>query len=472
MKRRPAWLLLAFGSASLLSAAPGAAEELLPSTRFPMVVHHEPSDLAFASAVLAAAEAAWAFQVLERGMRAPPADAGAFGSDDYDIFVQASPYLAYVEPLVPASDRTNGSTSRMVVDRTLPEFALPLVVSHELHHAIQLGVCPFDANFAESGAVYVSGTQLPDDATFLSYFIGFNEFQSTPYRSVDWTGALLNGYEYGSALVWIYLDDATGAPPLEHYTALLQRLGEAPAGGCPHYLDALGETVDVDAAYGEFARWRYFVGPEDDGQHFAALSMWEASQPDQKLQSVMLSADLDLSALPVEAAAPEEPPMRYGATYVRVGLAGIGPDEHIELRFQGDAAVRWSVGVVRVELGPTGEEEMAVPEDGQLETQIVSDGASHLVLVFSNLGDGTHDGSGADWEQNAFTYSLALGAPSPEPPSEEEPQPEEPIGEPPPRTSSEGCACAVPIAAGTPPMGTLAMLSLAIAVARRRRSRR
>lgn len=470
--RRMGHVFWATAVSGALTATPALAQEYLQSSIHPLRVHYAPGQEAKAAKILAAADDAWSYQVGDKGFLPPPADSGLLGSDDFDVLVQPTPFIAYTEAITPASDRPLGWASHLVLDPSLPDSALPLVVSHELHHAVQAGVCLVGNNLGEAGAVFVSGIHRAGEAWHLTYSLGFNTYQQAPWKSVDWQAGTGNYYPYGGALFFMFVDETRGdGTPLSTYRTLLSDMYAKTEGAseCPSYLDAYRQRFDLDDAYAEFARWRYFVGPEDDGAHFADLANWEG--PDQHLESVALDADLDLGALPIEGAPLVEAPMEYGAAYVRLALAGLGAGERIALSLSGDPAVRWRLGVLRLGAAGAEDQEIVVPESGALDVELDPEGADRLVLVFVDLGDGAHVDDGSDWKRAPLTYSLARVAPAPEqPPPDEEPAP--------PRAKAkaastdpepEGCACRAAGPRSGGPAWAAALALLAAATRRRRR---
>lgn len=454
----------ALGALALSIVIPARAQDYLQSSQFPLRIHYSTGAETRAADVLEAAEDAWSYQVVGLGFLPPPSDAGLHGSDDFDIVIEPTPYLGYTAATVEAADRPLGWASRIVLDPGLPDYVIPLIVSHEFHHAIQTGICPIGSNLGEAGAVLVSGIHRAGEAWYLTYSLGFNTFQQAPWKSVDWQAELGNYYPYGAALYLLFVDETRGdGTPLTTYGTLLSDLYTRTEvdGECASYLDLQRERFDVEDAYAEFARWRYFVGAEDDGQHFADLANWVA--PNQSLESVALDADLDVSALPVEGAGFAEAPMEYGAAHVRLAVAGLAADERIQLSVAGDPAARWRVGVIRRSATTTEEDELVVPENGALTAELDPRGADRFVFAFINLGNGTHTDDGLDWQRASLTYSLERTMKQADPSSPEPPSPaqaEEP---------RSGCACA---AAGQDRQlenWAAALCLLAIARMRRRR---
>jgi len=374
----------------LLVLAPAANAEEIASETLPLRVHFEPDDdPAFADAVLAAAEDAWRFQVDEQGFRAPPPDGGANGSDDFDLSVGSTPWIAVTGAGAPAPGRPFGVTSSILVDRGIPVGTLPLVVAHELTHAIHLGTCAWGNGVQEAAAVYVSGLEHDGDGWRLGYYLGFDDFQSHPDRSVDWLGALGDFYPYGAALWLVWAGEASGRPDVTLVRELWSALEDA---GCPDVLAGFDELLDVDARFVEFERARYFVGPLDDGRHWRDLARWEGPASDAKLASVALAADVAASDLPIETAF-DPGPMPYGASYVRVSLADLAEGETISVVFEGADGVRWRIGTIETRSdAPADEGEIEVDSTGTASFEVGDLEHDSLVLVAVNLGDGTYEG--------------------------------------------------------------------------------
>jgi hypothetical protein len=395
----------------LLLPASGRAEEVLSSSKHAIKVHYsEPGQLAFAQKVLAAADEAWDYHVDLLKLPAPPPDAGARGGDDYDFVITTTPYLGVCKGGPAAPTTAHGLMSYIELDPSLPGVVLPLISSHEFHHAVVGGMCPVGNNIGEAGALYTSGLHRKGQGWMMSYFLGFNAFQSFPERALDWEGALGDFYPYGGALLLMFLDqlygDGTEAGVL---TRLYKRMleGGASAPSCPTYLQLLHDLYDLDAVFKKFCRWRWFLGPNDDGRHFKDLANWEGSDPDEKLLPPTLSADHKASDLPIQDAQPKTGPMSYGASFVRIDLGGLAADARLRVGFSGEGAVRWSVQTILLGgSSPADEQEHDVGVDGQASIEISTGGRQSLVLVFANLGDGKVSKEGEGWKARSYTYSM------------------------------------------------------------------
>lgn len=405
---------IAYSLSILLVCGTVARGETLTSSSYPITVHHKTSLAENAKAVLAAVESAWKYNLETLKLPPPPADNGAHGSDDYDVFIEPTPHGGVTSSETPAADRRWGWCTKIVLDPSIPLSAVPLVISHEFHHAVQAGICRVGNNLAEAGAVYASGLHQKGQGWRLSYFLGFNAFQDHPERSLDWQGVLGDFYPYGGALYFMFLDQVYGDGQGSMLTKIWNGIAEPknPGKDCPHYFDAIRELVDFDDAFKVFCRWRYFVGPEDDGHHFKDLVSWDMPG-DPKLRSVPLAHDLLASSLPLTKAGPKVGVMPYGASYLRLSLKGLAKDDRIRLDFSGDKGTRWSVQTILIGGGgPPVEGAVDADESGAAALELLVGAHEKLVLAFANLGDVTYTPDGPGWKESQLTYSLTrLGPP-------------------------------------------------------------
>lgn len=470
--RHPGCLAVAaaLALASLLPSGTAHAEELKKSTKLPLVVHHEgASDAAFADEILAAVEDAWRYQVDVLGFPPPPPDAGKFGSDDFDVFVKDNEHGGVCKQGAPVPGKPGAFRSHLEITPSLPSSAIALVTSHELHHAIQMGICG-DAgnNLAESGALYISGIHRFGEANQLTYSLGINTFQKNPERSLDWEGDLGDPYPYGAGLFFMFIDQKYGAGDAR----LVKKVWDAmdalrTDAGCPHYFEAFRRVVDFDAAFREFVRARYFVGAADDKKHLRDLDKWEGGAlPQKKLLSVTLGGDH--AELPVEGATPTTLPMPYGASYVRLSLAGLAPTDKVRLSFEGETTVRWSLQTILLAEGapasgaPAEEASVDVDASGAHTMDITVGDHASLVVAFANLGDGKYVGDGPGWKGKNLRYSFTKVEPEPAAPPTAVADPA--IGR------DEGCAVG-PVGGSREGGAALAMAAALAAALRRRVSR-
>lgn len=452
-------------SAALAVEAPASAETVR-SSRYPVLFHYDPAQAsqAWLTAAVRAVEDAWAFQVDKLGFPPPPLDGGANGSDDYDVFVDPNgpPQGAAVGTTEPIPGRPWAFRSELYVRPSLPISALPLVVSHELHHAITAGMCNYGNNVGEASAVYISGIHRRGEANQLTYSAGFNAFQAHPERSLDWQGEVGDFYPYGAGLFMMHLDQVDGEGSGTFVRKMWEGMARvAPdAKECRYYLQVLSEMIDLDAALDRFAVDRYFVGPLDDGKHLRGLDDWKGGAlPDKTIHSVSLDADIGADALPVAALTPKLAPMPFAATYVRVA---VGSADAFQIDFTGDSSTRWTIETIALgENAATAEEPHAVDATGAAHFKMDVRGRSSLVLAFVNHGSGPQRWSPVTSKPASFEYSVAPVAASSESPAA-----------PAPATTGarpEDAGCRASSAGATSRTGLLALtLTFLLAVLRRR----
>jgi hypothetical protein len=400
-------LLLTFSSLSLLSPAPAAAETLVSDT-YPVQVHFtDVTNAAYAAAVLTAVEDSWAFQVDVLGFLPPPPDNGAHGGDEFDVFVTENNWGGMTVAAAPATDRELGHCSFIEVDPSVvPAWALPLVMAHEFHHAVQIGIRDVGRGAGESGALLVSALQRPGEQYVLSYHLGINDFQAFPERSLDWQQELGNFYPYGSVLFFLFVEQEFGEPStLALYKSMWDLLATS---AVPDYLAALESLIDLDAAYATFATWRIFVGPEDDGAHIQGLDEWEGTS-DGDLESVALAVDLAAAELPIAVIREGDGPMPYGASYIRLDLHGLTDAGIVHLHFAGTPTLRFAVRVVLTGGGQPAEEHDLPVQDGSGSLAVAAGAHDTLFIACANLGDGTYVPDGSGWRPSTFSLGLASG---------------------------------------------------------------
>ncbi|MFC1611187.1 hypothetical protein ACFL6C_09520 [Myxococcota bacterium] len=394
------------GFCSILLTTATAQAEFIQSESYPLRVHYEgPTHESAARAALDAAEQAWAFQVDELGFLPPPEDSGHKDSNDFDVVLGNNPWGASASILAPATDRELGYSSQILVDPTaIPDWAFPLVISHEFHHAIQLGIRPMNDGVMEGGALLISQLHT-GQAWVLSYYLGINAFQANPERSLDWQADVGDFFPYGTSLFFLFLEQQYGEPATAALYKSMWDLLSAPE--APDYFDALAQLIDFDAAFTTFSTWRYFVGPQDDGQHIQDLADWEANA-DGRLESVALVEDLAASDLPTRIVSDGSGPMPYGATYVRVDLTGLSEAETLHVRFTGDPNLRWSVGSILTASDQPTEEVEITATDGLASLEVPGGKHETLVVVCTNLGNGQYVPDGSRWWPSTLALDLQI----------------------------------------------------------------
>ena len=101
--------------------------------------------------------------------------------------------------------------------------------------------------------------------------------------------------------------------------------------------------------------------------------------------------------------------MQYGATYLRLRLEGVRPQERVVLSFEGASDTRWALEALRTRRGePAIESSHEVPGDGRLEVTFDSGDRDALVLAIVNLGKRQPHDYTPDFRPVPFTYGLRI----------------------------------------------------------------
>jgi MYXO-CTERM domain-containing protein len=191
------------------------------------------------------------------------------------------------------------------------EFAIRVLSSHELFHAVQAAYAVGgDSVLSEGSAVWASEQFDPT----LDELEGFSSgYLSRPERSLDVPPpGPVPAFAYGAGVFFQFLSENYGTPIVRE---LWESLGEAAVtGGQPRWIDALdalladGYGTGFDDAFSTFAAWNLYTGPH------AEPGVSYADGP--KLAQVAT----ELRPLPIE-----EGPMRVfyaSAQYFRASLQG------------------------------------------------------------------------------------------------------------------------------------------------------
>lgn len=315
------------------------------------VSYSEPNHSGVAASVLASAEHSWLTEVDDYGFLAPPIEPG---TERFRMYVEAAGAgtAGYLMPYDPnPATSWDDCFSYIVID---PSSSGDLfgVVAHEMSHATQAAMdCGEISTFWENTSTYIMSQVYPDSWDYTLYTMAY--FQQSPWRPLDHMAPGADPfYEYGGALLLLYLTDTYAAPgeggPMvaEIWTATMQ---DANADfNEPDYFDAIatvvgsrGGATDFDDIFMDFSEARYFVGDRDDGQHIRDAHTYYDAE-------VTLAARHWSSSLPVINGYVEEDkwPEEYGVAYVLLDLAGRYP-YGLNIRFNGSDRTRWRVRLLR-----------------------------------------------------------------------------------------------------------------------------
>jgi hypothetical protein len=278
-------------------------------------------DTTYRDAIETAAELSWSEEVDGLGFSPPPSDGsdpdGGGGNGLYDIYVQnLSGVYGYTEYSynVPSTPQTD-ATSFVVIDNDYAGFGYPdpqdpmkVTVAHEFNHACQAAYDYTEGVwYKECSSVYMEDyvyDSINDYRQYISFF--FN----SPYRCLEYSSDPSGLRIYGSCVWNFYLAENFG-PEL-----LVENWEECEG--------SLSTTDEIDVVLGRhgssmadafagFARWNFFTGLRDDGNHYDEGYAWGSP-----------AVTATYNSYPVVDGAPNATyrPDHYGANYIN--LANLG----------------------------------------------------------------------------------------------------------------------------------------------------
>ncbi len=400
------------GELHRLLQPPPDKEYLLDSDILPLRVSYaEPSHAAIAAVVLDAAEHAWLTEVDDYGFLTPPIEPG---TERYRMYVEgAGPTAAgYLMPYDsnPATSWAD-CFSYIVIDPSGGD--LTGVVAHEMSHATQAAMdCEEISTFWENTSTYIMSQVYPSAWSYTLYTMAY--FQAVPWRPLDFMlPSAAPFYEYGGALLLLYLTDTYAAPGeggamvAEIWTAAMQEadfeFNE------PDYFDAIATVVstrggasDFDDIFVDFSEARYFVGTRDDGQHITDAHSYDGAE-------VTLGARHWASSLPVkngyvdQVAWPEE----YGVAYVLLDVGESYP-YGLKIGFDGSDRTRWRVRLLRYGggLDTTRTDMVLSPESFEGELELPASDHPKMLLMAASLGPPGWDPDSSSAQSYLFLYDI------------------------------------------------------------------
>ncbi len=375
------------------------------------VSYQLPQHEAIARSVLEAAEYSWFTEVDDYGFMAPPIEPGV---ELYRIYIEdAGPTAAgYLSPYESNPDTSwNDCFSYIVIDPSSGD--LNGVVAHEMSHATQAAMdCGEITTFWENTSTYIMSQVYASAWDYTLYTMAY--FQELPGRPLDYMyPSAAPFYEYGGALLLLYLTDAYAAPGegpamvADIWTAAMQ--DDNSEFNEPDYFDAIasvvatrGGSTDFDDTFMDFSEARFFVGNNDDGQHITDAHTYGGAE-------VALAARHWTSSLPVFMGHVDENmrPQEYGVSYVLLNL-GNGYPYGFRIRFNGSDRTRWRVRLVRTGGGlDTTRQEMELdPETGEGNLELDATGHHKMLMVVAALGPPGWDPDSGSSNRFLFVYDI------------------------------------------------------------------
>lgn len=217
--------------------------------------------------VVATLDSTWRLQVELMGYQPPPADAGAGGGDEYDVYVLDKSPQGYYGLTVPAGGFGLTAASHLEIDNnfTDPVYrqtkgldALHVTVAHEFFHALQFGYYAGRDGlwWQEACSTWMEDVAYPEVDDYLQYI---PDFLRQPGRSLNNAGFSIENYLYGTTLFAHFLDRRYGR---ELIRLIWDEIGNARSPDLENF-DRILRPVQAGGLAGaipEYAVWNFFTG--------------------------------------------------------------------------------------------------------------------------------------------------------------------------------------------------------------------
>ncbi len=374
---------------------------------FPVrVSYRDPGQEKLARAIATAVQRAYGIEVDQMGWWRPPIEPadGLYRMFIDDLGQYMGGYTAPYAP-VPETDRADAYTYIVLNSTSDPRF-VEGTVAHEFNHACQ---STMDAHekpaFMENTAVFFETQVSNIDWIYAAYMI--QAFQSYPYLPLEYMGrTMAYGYEYGGVLWPWFLDEFYGeSDPVyvrEIWEHCIQQDGTPNE---PDYMDAIQEmTADqggIAEAVKTFARYRFFMGRDDDGAHLTnAYKMWDS---EVKRIDEWLASELPVH----DQLVPDQVlPQPNGCNYIQVD-EDEGNGDDILFAFDGDPAIPWTVQLLQIPWHDmASHHDMEIDDQGHGELRVTPGLADRLVLVVCQIPGADYDPDDAAWVKGHYRYSI------------------------------------------------------------------
>jgi len=385
-------------------------EFVIDSTIYPIRVHC-PVEYGedYCSRVVFYAESAWEKEVDGLGFYPPPPDDGYGGNDNLDFFIMEHSFVGgYMTPIGIDLTKEWLSMSSFIVLSPLikSEKGLEGLIAHEFNHSCQFAMDPLEWMLLESTASFIA-TMLTYDN--LSRESSIQVFQKYPEKSIDYVFLSADisefefGYHYGASLFLGFLDEYYGYKNMIFIREIWENSRQKELINEPDYIDALeimlpGINGDCFSdAYREFAKWRWFLGQNDDGAHF------ENGKDFSYSSKVRLEKTVSTSDIPLQSFTPENPPSEYGSNYIDFNLNG--EKGTLFISFEGDQDKKWSADMILIPEAGSPTEYVECVESGDSTGILFLPDIGEFektAFVITNLSDGDHDPDKFEWEPSDY----------------------------------------------------------------------
>ena len=239
----------------------------------------------YVDSVSAVLEHVWRVEIETLGFRAPPADGGAGGGPELDVYLLDLGRLSYYGLTYPESNGATTSTYlQLDNDYTNSVYgqagycppsvgtrglvALRVTVAHEFFHMVQFGYYQGrDGSWwQEASSTWMEDVAYPDADDYLQYVCAFLGSTS---RSLDSGRPLAGDYHpYGASIFAHFLDQRYDRSVVR---LIWEELGRRASADMSHF-DRVLQGVDdegLEGAVADFGLWNYFTGTRQHAQFYS-----------------------------------------------------------------------------------------------------------------------------------------------------------------------------------------------------------
>lgn len=370
----------------------------LDSTRYPIRIHWvDDQPPGRVQRVLELFEKSWRIQIEQWGWMAPLPDNGKGGDNKLDVHLlplddgQADTIqdTVFADPFASAS-------CYIQLDQKLPDDGtLESYVHHELNHAIQFALDPYETDaFYEQAATLVERLLLPGSPEATS---GNADFQRSPHRALDSkTQEKGDRYEYGSALFLQYITAAYGhnRPDLTYQIWLGSRQparAKASDPNEPDWVDALPQVLK-----------QYHAPPlEDVLLDFQVWRLTEGLANKIPAPSLVVSNGRPLQF----ASSPQQAPAPWGVNYFKLDTQGAS-SLNVQLKDGGQSSWRLWAGATTTS-GQWLSSRTTEMGAGEAKLQLPIAGARWVYLTVLNYGSEPKDPDLQQWQGQPYRLTFS-----------------------------------------------------------------
>lgn len=330
-------------------------ESVITTTHFKIHYTTSGSDAVtqdYADDIAGYAEKSWDDEIDDMGWDEPPPD-GVDGNA-YDMYIMNSGgggWVGYCQPEGAGPDPDQDDyTSHIVIAKGLGTGLAQVTVAHEFNHACQFSYSLSEADFwYENCAVWMED-MVYDRVNDYIYYISTDWYNPIYWPDLPITTS--NGeYEYGAAPWVFYLTERHNDNDIPR--RIWDRNGVTSGNQTISDIDYILSTYygsNFDEALKEYAVWRYFVGSNNDGQHFSEGGLW--------IDPYIATSHIH-DSYPAQGSQGGRAPDYYGTNFIQFHPPGGGGQGGVNITFDGQDGRDWAAlvafdpgtDVVEIDLG-------------------------------------------------------------------------------------------------------------------------